>query len=81
MTKRGLKQIVKHIAALQELINPFLATHNPKDDAALSEAFYAFEEMGLLGNLRLHRNIDMAVSIWSIVEAVRKNGFPERLRM
>lgn len=66
-------------ANLDALIQPFTTAWDSSDNRALNEALYSFEEMGLLGDI--HISPSLAVRIWAIVSAIRKHGFPDRLRM
>jgi hypothetical protein len=67
-----------HRNAVRDIID---AEGEPEVDAhALSEACYAVSELGI-GFDGNSVSPEMATQCWKIVEAVRKNGFPDELRM
>jgi hypothetical protein len=51
-----------------------------KTSAALSNALYAFTELGLLDGID-NLDAETAVQIWAIVETAKTKGFPDELRM
>jgi hypothetical protein len=46
----------------------------------LSEALYSFSELSLFGDFEI-KDTDEAIRIWALVEKVRLDGFPTKLRM
>lgn len=51
------------------------------DDYALSEALYTFSELGLWKMDIEIKEVEEAIRVWAVVEKVRRDGFPEELRM
>lgn len=51
------------------------------NDRDLSEALYTFSELNIFPDAVDSVSIEQAIMIWQLVEQVRKNGFPEELRM
>lgn len=45
----------------------------------LSNALYAFSELGLFEDLSI--DPPLALMVWAVVEKVRREGFPDELRM
>ena len=45
----------------------------------LSAAVYAFSELGMFGDFSIDG--PTALEIWAVVEKVRREGFPDELRM
>ena len=51
------------------------------DDYDLSEALYTFSELGLWKMDIEIKEVEEAIRVWAVVEKVRRDGFPEDLRM
>ena len=75
------EQLEKWIAPAENRAKEFFDLFATDREAELSHALYAFSELGLFSDGIEIKSTKLALRVWAVVEAVRRRGFPDELRI